>query len=130
MLLRVYGYGIYIYALIFALNVVLTCLQNSPEMFFRDGKRRIDYVLVFSGADTDETAKAKRYAFLSALAEQMIEIEVILYCFIFLRFIISPFCNSLFIVHSFILLFATKPLECVMGYCRAFTLVLFMRYLI
>lgn len=45
-------------------------------MFFRDGKRRIDFVLVYRAGKTDDTTKAKRFAFLSALAEQMIEIEV------------------------------------------------------
>nr|CUU99443.1 hypothetical transcript [Hymenolepis microstoma] len=50
--------------------------STSPEMFFQDGKRRIDYVLVFKSGEVDETVKSKRYAFLSALAEQMIEIEV------------------------------------------------------
>ncbi|KAL5107123.1 hypothetical protein TcWFU_009406 [Taenia crassiceps] len=50
--------------------------SSSPEMFFRDGKRRIDYVLVYTSNETDIVATSKRYAFLSALAEQMIEIEV------------------------------------------------------
>uniref|UniRef100_A0A158REV8 Anoctamin n=1 Tax=Hydatigena taeniaeformis TaxID=6205 RepID=A0A158REV8_HYDTA len=50
--------------------------SNSPEMFFRDGKRRIDFVLVYTADETDIVARSKRYAFLTALAEQMIEIEV------------------------------------------------------
>ncbi|VDN97449.1 unnamed protein product [Rodentolepis nana] len=50
--------------------------STSPEMFFQDGKRRIDYVLVFKSGEMDDTIKSKRYAFLSALAAQMIEIEV------------------------------------------------------
>lgn len=45
-------------------------------MFFQDGKRRIDYVLVYRANEMNDTIKAKRYAFLTALAEQMIEIEV------------------------------------------------------
>lgn len=58
-------------------------------MFFRDGKRRIDYVLVYSALDTNETARAKRYAFLTALAEQMIEIEVISFLFSLFIFIVT-----------------------------------------
>ncbi|VDK32493.1 unnamed protein product [Taenia asiatica] len=45
-------------------------------MYFRDGKRRIDFVLVYTAGESDIVATSKRYAFLSALAEQMIEIEV------------------------------------------------------
>uniref|UniRef100_A0A5K3FBR5 Anoctamin n=1 Tax=Mesocestoides corti TaxID=53468 RepID=A0A5K3FBR5_MESCO len=50
--------------------------SNSPEMFFRDGKRRIDFVLVYKLWDRNENHEAQRFAFLSALADQMIEIEV------------------------------------------------------
>ncbi|CDI97940.1 protein of unknown function DUF590 [Echinococcus multilocularis] len=50
--------------------------SESPEMFFRDRKRRIDFVLVYKAEETDIVSKSKRFAFLSALAEQMIEIEV------------------------------------------------------
>ncbi|VUZ41606.1 unnamed protein product [Hymenolepis diminuta] len=50
--------------------------STSREMFFQDGKRRIDYVLVYRDGEMDDNIKSKRYAFLTALAEQMIEIEV------------------------------------------------------
>ncbi|KAM3185975.1 hypothetical protein ACTXT7_005275 [Hymenolepis weldensis] len=50
--------------------------STSREMFFQDGKRRIDYVLVYRDGEMADTIKSKRYAFLAALAEQMIEIEV------------------------------------------------------
>ncbi len=48
-------------------------------MFFRDGKRCIDFVIAYrkprNGEESEETS-AKRFAFLNALADQMIEIEV------------------------------------------------------
>ncbi|VDN24083.1 unnamed protein product [Dibothriocephalus latus] len=50
--------------------------SKSPEMFFRDGKRRIDFVIVYKKGQNSEDKEAKRFAFLSALADQMIEMEV------------------------------------------------------
>ncbi len=50
-------------------------------MFFRDGKRRIDFVIAYRKGQDDEMKEAKRFAFLNALADQMIEIEVcIIFC--------------------------------------------------
>ena len=45
-------------------------------MYFRDGKKRIDFVLVYEPNNLNENTTDKRFAFLSALAEQGIEIEV------------------------------------------------------
>ncbi|VDM04352.1 unnamed protein product [Schistocephalus solidus] len=45
-------------------------------MFFRDGKRRIDFVIAYKKGQNSDDKEAKRFAFLSALAAQMIEIEV------------------------------------------------------
>uniref|UniRef100_A0A0X3NPU4 Anoctamin n=1 Tax=Schistocephalus solidus TaxID=70667 RepID=A0A0X3NPU4_SCHSO len=50
--------------------------SKSPEMFFRDGKRRIDFVIAYKKGQNSDDKEAKRFAFLSALAAQMIEIEV------------------------------------------------------
>ncbi len=59
-----------------SMRAFLFCLQRSPEMFFRDGKRRIDFVIAYRKGQDDEMKEAKRFAFLNALADQMIEIEV------------------------------------------------------
>lgn len=47
-----------------------------PGLFFQDGKRKIDYVLVHRQSDPNEEKELRRVAFLSALAGQMIEIEI------------------------------------------------------
>lgn len=50
--------------------------SRSAEMFFRDGKRRIDFVLAYHPKPNDEINRIKRTMFLKALADQMVEIEV------------------------------------------------------
>lgn len=46
-------------------------------MFFKDGKRRIDFVLAYSrGKEDNMEIESKRFSFLNAMAEQMVEIEV------------------------------------------------------
>ncbi|CAL8096851.1 unnamed protein product [Calicophoron daubneyi] len=50
--------------------------SKNPDLYFRDGKRRIDYVLVYSRNDHKSSNRIKRKGFFEALADESIEIEV------------------------------------------------------
>ncbi|OON17572.1 hypothetical protein X801_06589, partial [Opisthorchis viverrini] len=50
--------------------------SKNRDLYFTDGKRSIDYVLVYSRTKTTEVHAAKRTAFLKGLARELVEIEV------------------------------------------------------
>lgn len=56
-------------------------VKRNNELYFRDGTRRIDFVLVYR-LSLDSSHEARRLLFLNQLASRQIEIEVIFFVLI------------------------------------------------